>query len=130
MLDWLKTIFGARQTENFHRLYADPPISFAEHFPDVPPPDSDLTPQLIAARLASRDLWANDMPPIAASLLQAGYDSPALRRLASEANITNAPDLEELLKQVFQDVSAQYPLTEDEVNCIFIRTPRKPSKTM
>jgi hypothetical protein len=61
------------------------------------------------------------MPPIATSLLQAGYDSPALRLLAQEPNIAYSANLEELITQVFQDLSAQYPLTEDEANRIFIQ---------
>src|ERR1700678_2992491 len=121
MLDWLKTIFGAREMEEFHTLYTDPPISFAEHFPEIPPPDSDIAPQLLAARWASRDVYGEDMPPIAANLLQAGYDSSALHRLAEEGNIALSPGLEQLLTTVFHDLSAQYPLTEDEANRILIR---------
>jgi hypothetical protein len=121
MLDWLKAIFDARETEDFHTLYTDSPISFAEHFPEVPLPDSDIAPQLLAARWAARDVYGEDMPPIAADLLKAGYDSPALHRLAEEDNIAHSPDLEQLLATVFHDLSAQYPLTEDEANHIFIR---------
>lgn len=51
---------------------------------EIPLPDPSLTPILIAARWVSHDLYNQDMPGIAADLLEAGYDTPALIRLAGE----------------------------------------------
>ncbi len=121
MLEWLKEIFHAKEIQDPHTFYLDPPISFADHFPEIPPPDGDLAPQMLAARWASRDLWGSEMPQIAANLLAAGYDSPALHRLAEEPNIAQSGNLEELVTQLFHELSAEYPLTEDEINRIFIR---------
>jgi hypothetical protein len=121
MLDRLKTIFRVKEVQDFRTLYTDPPVSFAEQFPEVPPPDNDLAPQLLAARWAVHDLYGNDMPAIAANLLEVGYDTPALRRLAGETNITHSEDVEELVTKVFKDLSTQYPLTEDEANYVFAR---------
>ena len=121
MLDRLKAILRVKKTQDFRTLYSDPPVSFADHFPEVPQPDNDLAPQLLAAHWAVHDLYGNDMPAIAANLMEAGYDTPALRRLAAEINIDHSEDIEELVAKVFKDLSVQYPLTEDQANYVFTR---------
>lgn len=40
---------------------------------EIPQPDSLLTPILVAARWVSHDLYNEDMPGVAADLLEAGY---------------------------------------------------------
>jgi hypothetical protein len=58
------------------------------------------------------------MPSIATDLLEAGYDSPSLRRLAGEMNVQCSADVEEL---VFHELSAPYPLSETEARLILVR---------
>jgi DNA-binding transcriptional regulator YhcF (GntR family) len=121
MLDRLRAIFRVKETQDFRNLYTDPPISFADRFPEVPPPDNDLTPQILAARWTMDDLRGEDMPSIAANLLEAGQDAPSLRRLAGEINITHSKDIEALVTKVLKELSAQYPLTSEEAMNIYTR---------
>ena len=121
MLDRLKAILRVKETQDFRTLFTDPPISFSDQFPEIPQPDNDLTPQLLAARWTMRSLRGEDMPIIAANLLEAGHDTLSLRRLAGEINIDHSEDIEALVTKVFKDLSAQYPLTEEEAKFICTR---------
>ncbi len=68
---------------------------------NFPPPDPPLTPILIAARWISHDLYNEDMPGVAADLLEAWYDTPALVRLAGEMQIYESPDAARLIGKAF-----------------------------
>ena len=41
------------------------------------------------------------MPLVAADLLEAGYDTPSLRRLAGELNVASYSDVEPLVARMF-----------------------------
>ncbi len=82
-------------------LHLETPTSLAYKFPEVPPPDPRLTPTLLAAQWITGDLYADAMPGIAADLLEAGYDTPSLRRLAGETSIKTWADADPLVSKVF-----------------------------
>jgi hypothetical protein len=66
---------------DFLELYALPPQSFADQYPNVPKPYSSIAPQLLAAKWICHDIYGEEMPSIAADLLEEGCDSPAKPRL-------------------------------------------------
>ena len=110
-----------RSKEDFSDLYTSPAISVAANYPDVPAADPPLSPYLLAARWQSHDLYGEDMPRIAADLLEAGHDTPNLRRLAGEMNVRSSSEVEPLVERMFKDFSVRYPLTETEANLIVSR---------
>jgi hypothetical protein len=92
-----------------------------EAFPEVPSPDPPLTPLLLAARWISYDLHGEEMPGIAADLLEAGFDTPALRRLAGEIEIHSREDAEPLTKQVFRELGVPGSFSETHAKLIATR---------
>jgi len=102
-------------------LYAAEPRSFSNEYPDVPVPDEPLTPSLLAAQWVGGDLHSEDMPGIAADLLEAGFDSPSLRRLAGEMQITCIADVEGLVGRTFHELGVKYPISEDEAKSVITR---------
>jgi len=60
------------------------------------------------------------MPGIAADLLEAGFDSPSLRRLAGEIATCSA-DVEELVAKVIREFGLPYPMPEEQAQLIFAR---------
>jgi hypothetical protein len=107
--------------EDFSNLYTSSPVSFADTYPDVPAPDPPLSPHLLAPRWQSHDLYGEDMPRIAADLLEAGHDTPSLRRLAGEMNVVSSRDMEPLLAQMFRELGVRYPINQSEANLIVSR---------
>jgi hypothetical protein len=51
------------------------------------------------------------MPRVAADMLEAGYDTPALRRLAGEIQVASSSDVEPLVTQVFHELGVAFPLS-------------------
>jgi hypothetical protein len=102
-------------------IYTDPPESAAETFPEVPLPGDPLSPPLLASRWVSGDLRGEDMPSIAADLLEAGYDSHSLRRLAGELEASNSAALEPLVGAMFRELDVNYPMSEKEAKIIVSR---------
>ena len=121
MFEKLLSSFRVKESQDVRTLFTDPPISFAAEFPDIPKPGSALSPELLAARWKLHDLYGEDMPAIAADLLEAGYDSPSLRRLAAESKVERSDDVEKLVTAVFRDIHAPYPISEDEADLILSR---------
>ena len=116
----LQSLFG-RKVEDLRGLYTDPPSSAASKFPEVPPPDAPLSPMILAARWASHDLYGEDMPGIGADLLEAGFDTPAMRRLAGEMQINDSAEAEPLVGRMFRELGISYPLREQEAQLIASR---------
>ncbi len=107
--------------EEFRDLYTKPPSSFAAAYPDVPAPDPSHSPYLLASRWQTHDLYGEDMPEVAADLLEAGYDTPTIRRLAGEVNVSSSADVEPLVHRMFHEFAIRYPLSETQANLIFSR---------
>ena len=61
------------------------------------------------------------MPDVAADLLEAGYDSPSLRRLAGETQIRCTADAEPLVASTFHELGVRYPLAVEQAELITIR---------
>jgi len=114
-------MFNVKERQDFRTLFTDPPISFSEKYPAGPKPDNRLTPLLIAAWWFLHDLYGEDMPSVAAELLEAGYDSPSLRRLAGETNVTHSEDVNTLVAQMLREMSVTDPLTDSQARFIFTR---------
>jgi hypothetical protein len=83
-------------------------------FPEVPSPEPEHSPSILAARWVSHDLWPEDLPRVAADLLEFGYDTPSLRRLAGELAISSSFQAEPLVALVFKELGVRYPLPEIE----------------
>jgi hypothetical protein len=113
--------FGHRDRSDLRTIYADSPESAATMFPEVPAPGDPLSPTLLASRWVSGDLRGEDMPGVAADLLEAGYDSRSLRRLAGEMQASNSEALEPLVGAVFSEVGVNYPISEREAKIIASR---------
>ena len=106
---------------DFLELYALPPQSFADQYPDVPKPYPQTAPQLLPAKWICHDIYGEEMPSIAADLLEEGYDSPSLRRLAGETEATCFADVEDLVAKVFHEFSVPYPITTSEAREVLTR---------
>jgi hypothetical protein len=107
--------------EEFLDLYTSPPTSLAQAYPDVPAPAPSYSPSILAARWQSHDLYGEDMPRIAADLLEAGNDTPTIRRLPGEMNIRSSSDVENLVERMFREFAIRYPLSQEEANLILSR---------
>jgi hypothetical protein len=116
----LKSLFGA-EVEDFKGLYTNPPTSAAGKYPGVPVPEAALSPTILAARWASHDLYGEDMPGVAADLLEAGFDTPAIRRLAGETQINNSADAHPLVSRMFRELGISPLLGEQEAKLIVSR---------
>ena len=116
----LRSLLG-REVEDLRGLNTDPPSSAANEYPEVPAPEAPLSPMLLAARWASHDLYGEDMPGIALNLLEAEFDTPALRRLAGETQIRNSADAEPLVGRMFRELGLPYPLQEQQARWIVSR---------
>lgn len=94
---------------------------WSQKYPNVPPTESKLSLQLVAAAWASHDVYGDDMPQIAANLLETGLDSPSLRRLADETNVTCSADVENLVAKMFREFDLPYPMPEKQAKLIVTR---------
>lgn len=69
---------------------------------------SHLPPKLFAALWVLSEIRSEDVPEMATSLLERGFDTPALRRLAGEHKPTRA-DIEELVQRTFSELGIATP---------------------
>lgn len=113
--------FNFVERQDFSGLYTDLPISCADKFPDVPKPEPRLTPQLLAAQWVVGDLRGEDMPSLAADLLEAGFDTPVLRRLAGENPVHSTADVKELVDKMFLELAVPCPISETEAKMLLTR---------
>lgn len=56
------------------------------------------------------------MPGVAADLLEKGFDTSSLRRLARELQIHNRDAIEALVGAMFRELGVAYPLLEQTAN--------------
>ena len=107
--------------EDLSNLYTSVPTSHSREYPAVPKPEPLLSPTLIAARWQSHDLYGERMPGVAADLLEAGYDTPALRRLSGEMNIESSADAEPFVGRMFRELGVHYPISDTHAKLIVSR---------
>jgi hypothetical protein len=112
---------SVEEQQDFRCLYTDPPASYSDKYPHVPKPEPELSPALLAAQWKCHDLYGEDMPLLAADLLEFGLDTPSLRRLAGEVHVACSYDVEELVGRVFRELSVPYPISDANARAIFTR---------
>ena len=112
LLDQLKENRTPRNSKELAHLHEEPPESYAAQFADIPAPKAPLSPRLLAAQWICGLLLAEDMPSLAADLLEHGLDSPSLRRLAGEINVQSRRDIEGLVGSTFHELSMLYPVSQ------------------
>jgi hypothetical protein len=115
------TKLGLTGEPDLIRLEIGQPKSWSSKYPDVPAPDSKLSIQLVAAAWASHDVYGEEMPSIAASLIESGLDSPALRRLAAETSAKCSADVADLVAKMFREFNVPCPLPEKQARLIITR---------
>jgi hypothetical protein len=113
--------FSVEERQDFRCLYTDPPISFSEQFPDIPKPAPGLSPTILAAEWVLGDLHGEDMPVIAAHLLESGLDTPSMGRLAGETSVACRAEIEPIVGSMFRELSVPYPFPEAQALLIYSR---------
>ncbi len=121
LFDELRIRYGS----NLIKLRLNPPetnlIDFKTEYPYVPEPERRVSLNLLAAAWGCNDIYAEHMPAIAADLLEDGYDSPSLRRLAGEIDITHRSDVAPLVEKVFHELNVPFPMNEKQAKLILTR---------
>jgi hypothetical protein len=117
----LRQSHSAKELEDFRYLYTDPPISYSDKYHEVPKPEPRLSPTLIAAQWVRGNLYGENMPALAADLLESGLDTPSIRRLAGEMNVACSADVEEIVGRMFRELSVPYPFSETQALLIYSR---------
>jgi hypothetical protein len=107
--------------ENDPKFLSDIPKQYSDTHPEIPKPAPRLDLCLLAARWTVGDLLPEDMPGIAADLLEAGSDTPSLRRLAGEIQVQCKADVEVLVAKSFHELQVDYPIPEGSAIAIVTR---------
>jgi hypothetical protein len=110
-----------QEPREFLDLSVNPSVFYADKYPEVPKPEPKTSPIVLAAQWACHDLYGGDMPSIAADLMEFGYDTPSLRRLAGEMRVACSADVEELVGRMFRELSVPDPISEIEAKIIITR---------
>jgi hypothetical protein len=76
---------------------------------------------ILAARWTARDLYAEYLPGIAADLLEKGFDTPGLRRVAGEMHFDNSEAAEPQVGRMFRELGILHQLGEDEAKLFVSR---------
>lgn len=113
--------FSVGEQQDFRCLYTDPPVSYADQYPGVPEPEPRNSPTLRAVEWIWGDLHGEDMPTLAADLLESGLDTPSMRRLAGEMRVDSSADVEELVGRMFRELGVAYPLSGEEMLRVYSR---------
>jgi hypothetical protein len=121
VLKKLLNIFTVKEQQDFRGLYTDPPISYADKYPEVPNPEPRLSPIILAAEWARGHLYGEDMPALAAELLESGLDTPSIRRLAGEMHVACRADVEEIVGRMFRELDVVCPMSETEALLVHSR---------
>jgi hypothetical protein len=85
------------------------PRHWIGRYPDVPPPEEGLSLEMFVATFTCRNMYGEDTPAIAADLLEAGYDTPTLRRLAGEMHVENHADASEYIDRIAREAGLPVP---------------------
>jgi hypothetical protein len=113
--------FGTPDPDDYRGYFNPSQQSFTDRYPDVPKPEPHISPILIALRWSAHDLYGEDMPGVAAKMLEAGLDSPSLRRLAGEMNVHGSREVEELVVRMFSEFSISYPFSGSQARHLMTR---------
>lgn len=128
---FLKRVLGSRepdqsfgetlQDSGIYALKLDEPREWVGRYPDIPPPDRTLTLQMFAARFACGVIYGEDTPALAADLLEAGFDSPSLRRLAGETQVRCNADAAELVDRITREAGLPVPFPVEKARLLVSR---------
>jgi hypothetical protein len=91
------------------RLHLKEPGPWVGHYPDVPPPEQRLSLEMFVARFVCGDIYGEDTPEMAADLLEAGYDTPSLRRLAGEMQVHDRADASAYIDRIAREAGLPVP---------------------
>lgn len=78
-------------------------------------------PEVLAALWTVNEIRSEELPPLAADLLEAGHDGKYLRRLAGEMAATTRADVAELAKKAFAELGALQPMDLVTANRLITR---------
>jgi hypothetical protein len=123
LVRWFQGLIKTPQPEDYAPgiVYSIPPSSHADDYPDVPEPEDLSTPRMLALRWTTGDLHPEDLHRVAADLLEIGYDTDWLRRLAGEFSLATSADAEPIVSRVFHELEIPYPMSKQEARTILIR---------
>jgi hypothetical protein len=107
--------------ENDPERLSDIPKQYSDTHPETPKPAPKLDLCLLAARWVVADLLPEDMPGIAADLLEMGFDTPSLRRLAGEILVHCKADVDALVAKSFHELRVDYLIPEGSAIAIVTR---------
>jgi hypothetical protein len=116
-----KLASSVHEQQDFRYLYTDPAISYSKEYAEIPEPKAKLSPEMLAVKWARGDLHGEDMPSLAADLLESGKDTPSLRRLAGEMHVACSADVEEIVGRMFRELGVAYPISVTEALAIYSR---------
>jgi hypothetical protein len=115
-------MLGLSRDVDISTLHLEQRVSWTNKYREVvPQPESVQSPRLIAARWMLGDLRAEQMPGVAADLLEVGYDTPSLRRLAGEMQVACSADVEDIIARIFREINMNYPLPKQLAQFILSR---------
>ena len=80
-----------------------------------------FNPDLFVAKWYCSEVWSEDMPAFAADALEAGYDGPALRKLAGLIKPTSV-DIGDLFKQSLTEIGTVTIHNREEAALLLART--------
>ena len=109
------------EQQDFRYLYTDLPISYADKYPKVPKPEPRLSPALLSVEWVRGNLHAEEMPALAADLLESGMNTPSMRRLAGKMHVACSADVEEIVAGMFRELDVNYPIADAEALIIYSR---------
>ena len=98
----LTTVFSTNT--DYEKAFHSPPVCYSDAFPDVPAPVQRSLPELIAAQWISGEIWPEKAPGVAADLLDMGFDTPSMRRLAGEMRVGCRADVEALVLKMLKEL--------------------------
>jgi hypothetical protein len=120
----LTTLFTPQDPDSltdYEKAFDAPPISYSEQYPDIPKPKPLTELELLAARWTSGEIYPEKMPGIAADLLEAGLDSPSLRRLAGEMLVQRIADVQEMVEKMFRQLGVNLPGSDADAKVLSTR---------
>ncbi|UWZ84971.1 hypothetical protein [Occallatibacter riparius] len=112
---------GASAPAEIVELRLSEPRPWVGKYPEIPPPESELSLQMFVARFVCGDIHGEDTAAIALDLLEAGYDTPSLRRLAGETQVHCDRDAVELMERITKEAGFPVPFPVQQARMLVSR---------